>query len=54
MTKRSAAEVKTELLSQIPVSLHPLVEEFDKYRRYAWSQYFRTQKQLDSLKAKKG
>lgn len=54
MSKRSAEEVRKELVSKIPVSLHPLVEEFDKHRRYAWSRYFQVMKQLDALKAKKG
>lgn len=54
MTKRTAGEVKHDLLAKIPVSLHPLVEEFDKHRRYAWSRYFQVMKRLDSLKAKKG
>lgn len=54
MSKRTATEVKHDLLTQLPVQYHVLVEELDAHRRYAWSRYFRTKEQLDALKAKKG
>ena len=46
---RSAQEVKLELLQSIPEKLHPLVEELDGKRRYAWQQFFKVQQRLEAM-----
>lgn len=46
---RSAQEVKLELLASIPEKLHPLVEELDGKRRYAWQQFFKMEARLTAL-----
>jgi hypothetical protein len=43
---RSAKDIKKELLEQTPAAAHPLVEELDAARRFAWSRYFRLEEKL--------
>lgn len=46
---RSADEIKRELFANTPEKLHPLIEELDGKRRYAWQQFFKVQQRLEML-----
>lgn len=52
MKKKSAKEVKQELLQVLPVDKQHLAEEFARHRWYAWSQYFRVVEELEAEKQK--
>jgi len=43
---RSAKDIKKELLEQTSISVHPLIEELDAARRFAWSRYFRLEEKM--------
>jgi len=48
----SAQETKEELLRRAPQSLHKLIEQLDYARRYAWQQFFKSQKELEETQKK--